>query len=232
MEGPGDHPRVAQDRIDRFNVLDGCYEAQRAAGLAGVPLSTVYDWARKGVIVPGISDSKLKLWSFADLVALRVTYWLRKPKGNVPATPMSQVRTALQHLSEMNVRVWDPNSGTSPVTVDRGGVIHLRHDDGSLADLSGQVALSEDWLDPLKPFAEAGLRGPDLVRPRPHLRIVPGKVAGEPHLAGSRLTTPTVAALYRRGFSLSQIVEMYPHENQVGIREAIELEKEISQHAA
>lgn len=219
-------------RIGRFQIFDGCYEARRAAELAGVPLSTVYDWARKGVVVPSISEHRIKLWSYADLMGLRITYWLRKPKGDVRATPMSEVRAALSKLSELGQAVWDPSTKSSPVLVDRSGVVHLRDSDGSLADLAGRMSLSEELLDPLQPFGAAGLRGPDLLRPRPHLQIVPGKVAGEPHLIGSRLTSPTVAALSRRGFALERIYGMYPQEDQAGIQDAIELEQEISQAAA
>lgn len=232
MDADVDRAPMGRDALERFHIFDGCYEAHRAAELAGVPKSTVYDWARKGVIVPSISETRIKLWSYADLMALRITYWLRKPKGDVRATPMRQVRSALDQLEGMDLRIWDPDTATSPVLVDRRGVLHLRQSDGSIADLDGRVPIDESWLDPLQPFGEAGLRGPDLIRPRPHLRIVPGKVSGEPHLLGSRLTTLTVSALSRRGFPLARIIEMYPHEDQEGIREAIDLEQEITQAAA
>lgn len=232
MDGYAGEPAAGHETFRSLPVFDGCYEARRAAELAGVPKSTVYDWARKGVIVPSISESRIKLWSYADLMALRITYWLRQPKGDVRATPMPQVRSALEQLVDMGRRLWDADSETSPVLVDCRGVLHLRQPDGSVADLDGQAPLDETWLDPLQPFEEAGLRGPDLVRPRRHLRIVPGKLAGEPHLHDSRLTSMTVSALSRRGFPLAQIIEMYPHEDQEVIREAIDLEQEITQAAA
>ena len=50
--------------------FDGCYDATRAAALSGVPKSTVYDWARKEIVVPSISPEREKLWSYADLMAL------------------------------------------------------------------------------------------------------------------------------------------------------------------
>lgn len=37
----------ADPRIVFESALDGCYEADRAVALSGVPESTVYDWARK-----------------------------------------------------------------------------------------------------------------------------------------------------------------------------------------
>ena len=61
--------------------FDGCYDARRTAALSGVPRSTVYDWARKGVVVPSISSEREKLWSYADLMALRIVSWLRHPEA-------------------------------------------------------------------------------------------------------------------------------------------------------
>jgi uncharacterized protein (DUF433 family) len=69
--------------------------------------------------------------------------------------------------------------------------------------------------------------GPNLVLPRPHLRIVPSRVAGEPHVEHSRLTTQTVAALALRGNSTGQIAEMYA-EPEHAIAEAVDLERQLS----
>lgn len=57
--------------------LEGCYEGPRAAALSGVPVSTVYYWARLGIVEPSVSPTRIKLWSYADLMALRIVYWLR-----------------------------------------------------------------------------------------------------------------------------------------------------------
>ena len=86
-----------------------------------------------------------------------------------------------------------------------------------------------DVLDVLGPFdIEKGTWGPDLRQPMPHLRIVPGKVSGEPHLAHSRLTTQSVATLADRGFSLDDIKRLYPDESPDGLSEAIELERRLA----
>jgi hypothetical protein len=79
---------------------DGCYEAGRVAALSGVPKTTVYWWARQGIVVPSVSSVREKLWSYSALMALRVVSWLRHPKaaGNdfdLPASPMPKVRKAL-----------------------------------------------------------------------------------------------------------------------------------------
>ena len=84
-----------------------------------------------------------------------------------------------------------------------------------------------EWLDLLGPFEGTEGGGPDLRRPREHLRIVPGKCAGEPHLEGSRLTTVTIAALASRGYTLDDVARLYPDETQESLAEAIELERSL-----
>lgn len=39
----------------------GAYQADRAAALSGVPLSTVHWWAREEILVPSISAQRVKL---------------------------------------------------------------------------------------------------------------------------------------------------------------------------
>lgn len=217
-----------------LHVFDGSYEARRAAALSGVPLSTVYDWARKGVVVPSVSQVRQKLWSYADLMALRIVHWLRHPKendtGEVAASPMAEVRRALQQLDAEGLDIWSPTGQVgpeSPLVVDRGGRIYVRGLDG-IQDSAGQLVLDEDVLDLLGVFQADGGRGPDLVRPRPHLRIVPGKLSGEPHVERTRIATSSIAALHQRGFSDELIGELYPDVDITAITEAIALEGQLA----
>lgn len=62
--------------------------------LSGVPKSTVHYWARREILAPSISDVRIKLWSYSDLMSLRTIAWLRATKTapdghDVPATAMS-----------------------------------------------------------------------------------------------------------------------------------------------
>lgn len=211
---------------------DGCYEASRAAALAGVPKTTVYWWARNRIVVPSVSPVREKFWSYSDLMALRIVSWLRHPKstdaGHLPASPMPKVRKALRMLDEWNLDPWDPQApGSSPLLVDRAGEIFIRAGDQIVTLDRQPTYLPEDVLELTDPFTAAGRSGPNLVRPRPHLRIVPAKVAGEPHIEHSRLTTQTIAALANRGFTTAQIAEMYD-EPALKIAEAIDLERQLS----
>lgn len=213
---------------------EGCYEAPRAAALSGVPISTVYDWARKEIVIPSVSAEREKLWSYADLMALRIVYWLRHPKAgaeNVPASPMPEVRRALGRLDEMGLDIW-ASDGTrpSPLLVDRTARIYIAAAD-ELVDARGQQVMA-DCLDVLAPFLDGGdVRGPDLRQPRPRLRIVPGKCAGEPHLRGTRLTTQTVAALVDRGYDVDGVHRLYPDQDLEAITEAIDLERQLGSYA-
>lgn len=229
MEGEGVPVVMAALRA-----FDGCYEAKRAAALSGVPLSTVYSWARTGLVVPSVSQDRPKLWSYADLMGLRIVHWLRHPKGSEaqdpPGSTMSEVRRALQRIEQAGLDLWHPageDVDKSPLRVDRRGRIYITVLDGTV-DAHGQGVLDPDSLDLLGVFQVDGGRGPDLRVPRDRLRIVPGKVAGEPHVGGTRVTTPALAALHARGYPVEMIVELYPDLAHEAVDEAIDLEWELA----
>ena len=210
--------------------LEGCYEARRASALSGVPVSTVYDWARKDIVIPTISSTKTMFWSYADLMALRIVYWLRHPKEklpNVPTISMNEVKRALGELERLRLDIWDDGQpADSPLRVDRSGTIHVVSEDFIQAP-GGQLAL-EGALDLLGPFSVGEGRGPHLIRPRPTLRIVPGKVSGEPHLLDTRITTKTLYALYKRFGDVKAVSKLYPDQPGQAVAEGISLEKELN----
>lgn len=223
---------MTSSRTDFAAAASGCYDATRAAALSGVPVRTVYDWARKGVVVPTVSPVQEKLWSYADLMALRIVAWLRRPKpagdeGRLAASPMRQVREALIQLDRMQLDLWSgDHPAGSPLVVDQRGDIFIGQPNG-FVDLRGNSALPhEEHFGLLGPFTLHGHRGPDLIRPRPHLRIVPERVAGEPHVQGTRLTTQTLAGLARRGFTVERIAQMYDVPGQA-VEEALDLEADL-----
>src|SRR5438874_1717444 len=90
----------------------GAYSAARASALSGVPRSTVHWWARHGILVPNVSPKKVMLWSYGDLMGLRVIYWLRRRKTDsfgvdIPSTSMDAIRRALKELQEADLPLWD-----------------------------------------------------------------------------------------------------------------------------
>ena len=211
--------------------LEGCYEVARASALSGVPQSTVYLWARNGLVTPSGSLTRVKLWSYADLMALRIVHWLRHSKsksgGEVPANLITRVREVLVELNERGLDLWDDSDDnlSSPFRVDISGKIWLDVEGVSIHD--GQVA-PPGSLDLLGSFDCAERRGPNLIRPRPDLRIVPGRLSGEPHLANSRITTLSAAALYRNLGDIDAVAELYPGIDVEAFEDAVQFELSLA----
>ncbi len=202
----------------------GAYEAPRAAALSGVPLSTVYDWARKGVVVPSISPSRAKLWSYGDLLTLRLVRWLRSDKADARRTAMAEIRAMLDRFADDLWREAASGHDRPTIAIDASGhVFHIERSES----VSGQRAF-DDALDLFAPFED----GPDLREPDAHLRIVPGRCAGEPHLLGTRLTTRTIAALAERGYGLDTIAALYPDEDVDALGEALSFEQRLARAAS
>jgi uncharacterized protein (DUF433 family) len=218
-------------------VQRGAYPADRAAALSGVPLSTVHWWARHGVLVPSISAQRVKLWSYPDLMGLRIIYWLRRVKeapdgAAVPRTTMPAVREALTQLAELDLGLWSEETGPT-VRVDRGGNIEVlsKPDPEVRARQRALDVAAEDLLDVIEPFAAVeGSRGPDLLRPRPLLRIVPGKLGGSPHVVHTRLESQAVGALAASGLPDAKIYRLYPDVEHSAIDDALDLERQLEQN--
>jgi hypothetical protein len=84
----------------------GVYDAVRAAALAGVPRSTLHDWAREGIYLPSVAPGPhVRLWSWGDLLALRAIDWFRREKGagDPPKVSMRRVRLALGELAREGI---------------------------------------------------------------------------------------------------------------------------------
>ncbi|NMM32890.1 MAG: DUF433 domain-containing protein [Phycicoccus sp.] len=211
----------------------GCYDASRAAALSGVPKTTVYWWARHGIVVPSVSPVQEKLWSYSDLMCLRIVSWLRRPKVShddgspLPSSPMPRVRAALNLLTQHGVDLWSStDEHPYPLLVDVRGQIWVRLGNEIPAPTGDTPfpTLNPSGLPP--PYEPPGQRAPDLIRPRPNFRIVPGKLAGEPHVQGTRLTSTALAALAAQGFSVERIGDMYEIDPVI-VAEAVDLETQL-----
>ena len=218
--------------------LRGVYPANRAAALAGVPLTTVYYWARKEIYVPTLSHEKVMLWSWGDLLALRAISWLRSAKPDIAVRPttMRQVRTLLSALErEFSDRLGDHLANKSVVLrVDSAGRPFIQVEQALVhPQASGvlQAASPELMVDLLAEYTpEQGLRGPHLLTPRPRLRIVPGKLGGEPHVEDTRLDTRTISALSRRGYKVGAILKFYPFLDRRSVHQAVDLEEQLDRN--
>lgn len=217
----------------REDLLRGVYTAERAAALSGVPVSTVYYWARHQVWSPTLSDQRPKLWTYADLIALRTIYWLRQEKPDVATSKstMREVRRTISAVAAHGATLTDVN-----IRVDRRGKVVFETGPGiawEAGPSGGNQSVSANVLYVLAPFpTEHGHIGPDLVSPRPNLRIIPGKMGGEPHVKWTRIPSLAVAALVSDGMSVAEIVRLYPDLTAEIVDECIDLEAQLLKNAA
>lgn len=211
-------------------MLRGAYDAHRAAALSGVPVRTLHQWASNGLYSPSIVASpRTRLWSWGDLVALRAIDWFRRTKGDdMPRRAgIDQIRAALRELDREGM----PRQKLAElVVVADGGRLLFRFCDRPLqtADAVRQQAM-EDVLHVTAPYLG---RGPDLLEPRPHVRIRPGKLCGEPHLADTRVKTAVLYALTQDGYPDDQIMRMFPEVTPQLLGEAVDLERQLTQKPA
>lgn len=216
------------------------YTADRASALAGVPRSTVHYWARTDLLVPSVSAERVKLWSYSDVVALRIIGWLRQTKqapdgAQVAPTRVPAIRRALAALRKLKLDLWSEEHGPA-LFIDRSGRLHWKRD-GAVSTLpgprEGEQLVEAEVLDLMAPFdLVEGQHGPDLRQPRPRLRIIPGKLAGSPHIVNTRIETVALGALAARGMSPSIIAELYPSVARPAIDDALELEGQLARNLA
>lgn len=208
----------------------GVYDADRAAALAGVPRSTLHYWARTGLYAPSISRGPpARLWSWADLLALRAIDWLRRGgrEGGAPnatrIAPIStrRIRQAVEQLAERGIP-HDRLSGL--VSASPAGELYLQFPDGvTVRAVWGQQAALPDLLSLVRPYNG----GPNLLRPRPLLRIIPGKLHGEPHVVDTRISSATLYAFEEAGYTTEQVQRMYPDVSPEALDQALDLERSL-----
>jgi uncharacterized protein (DUF433 family) len=130
-------------------------------------------------------------------------------------------------LQVTGLDIWSPEAvGRSPLVVDRAGKIHIRTE-AEVVGLHGQLRMSgPDVLDLLGPFTYRGARGLDLVAPSRHVRNIPARVAGEPHIVGSRITTRSLAGFAARGMPATKIGALYDLDPAI-VDEVLALERQL-----
>jgi uncharacterized protein (DUF433 family) len=206
----------------------GVYDVYRAAALAGIPRRTLHHWAQTGFYRPSISPlPRDYLWSWADLLALRAIDWLRRKKDDVdlPRVPTHRIREALSELEKDGLA---RHKLREIVVSDDGALFFQRPNLGTVkADSGRQIALP-GTLNLVSPYQD---RGPDLLEPRPLLRILPGKLHGEPHVIHTRISTSVLFCLSEMGYAADDILEMYPDVTKEALEQALDLEKTLQRAA-
>lgn len=204
----------------------GIYEADRAAALAGVPMRTLHNWATTGLLVPSISPERVRLWSWADLLALRIIDRLRHGDEERRRSSTRRIRQALNMLRDHHVGI---DQLRDTLLVDLNGRLYVRLGGMLVRVDDGWQGVVEEVLDDLvSSYHEA----PDLLQPGPRLRIVPGKLSGDPHIEGTRISTTAIFELHESGYSFDRMRSFYPEASADDLRNAVDLERRLRRHAA
>jgi len=122
------------------------------------------------------------------------------------------------------------NSTTPKAWPTIQGEVAINADVLPLQRVDGQY-LAPGLVDIVGPFEGLeGTKGPDLLWPRPTVQILPRKISGAPHIAGTRLTSESIYALKDRGFSLERLARIYPFASPDSLQDSIDLEHQLEQN--
>jgi uncharacterized protein (DUF433 family)/DNA-binding transcriptional MerR regulator len=215
--------------VNALELGRGAYDARRAAALAGVPVTTLHYWARTGLYIPSVCpEPHTRLWAWGDLIALRAIDFFRRglASSRLKAVSIPRIRQAVRALEDRGYareelpQVLAASSSGELFIVEQGDV-------AMRADPSAQSPLP-NMLNLVRPYAT----GPDLRTPRPRLRILPGKLQGEPHVSNTRIPTAAIYALERSGYQVDQILRFYPEVSSEDVDQALDLERSLNPRAA
>lgn len=206
----------------------GRYTVERASQLSGVPTSTVYDWRRNAILVPDYVNARPAVWSYRDLVLLRVMAWLRQ--GGMPrplaAEKARSIRSQLSagkkirriHASRTDVILTGPDEST--VEDDRNNLLPS----SDFYELLSTFDLHEP-IDELRSRSRGSMWAPNLITPSDHSMISPFVLAGDPCIEHSRIPTASIFALRtERRLPVSAIVDLYPGISHASVEDVVELE--------
>jgi uncharacterized protein (DUF433 family) len=227
LESPGSLDDFETDRLRQALVWPrGQYTYTRASQLTGVPERTLHHWAKQGYLIPDFDDFRPKLWSYRDLVFLRMIAWLRV-KGMQPSRVIQHVRQVRKLAEDGDLKIGVIRSQGRSVLLEGENVDRL----------SAEIVFPEltEFLPEFDLMAPIGINdfhgkiwGPNLVRPSRRTSLSPWVMSGEPCLTGTRIPTSTIFALRSdRDLQPEQIVTLYPGTDLEAIRDAIDLESRL-----
>lgn len=209
----------------------GRYTAARASQLSGVPKSTVYNWRRERVFAPDFTSAHPSMWSYRDLVLLRLLAWLRQGGMDRPVAAEKVDSIKAQLTSGVEVRFI--HATRKDVVLNGDDAAGARDDRENLLPSADFYALlgTFDLHEPIEELRKARhgpIWAPDLVTPSDHSFISPWVLAGDPCIQRTRIPTSAIHALsLERALPVDAIVELYPGLTAEAAEDAINLERRL-----
>ncbi len=213
----------------------GFYTTAQVSRLSGVPVATLNEWRRRGIIRPSLQLMEAGLvadegYSYADVTLIRVLRALRSRQLD-----FDTAGKALRHMYE---RLGPPNRGWANERVYvLGNRIYVdRPDDWEATDatkLGQKVAevLFGELFEELRELEEGAsiLVPPNYQR---YVQIDPNIMGGEPVVRDTRVPTSVLMTMLAKYRSIDRLEQLYRPIPRRTIEKAIEYERSLDERIA
>jgi uncharacterized protein (DUF433 family) len=205
----------------------GFYTSTQVSRLARIPISTLYEWRRRGIIRPSLEYVEGGLvgdegYTYSDLTLVRILKALRDKRLN-----FDDAAKAIRH---MYARLGPPDRGWANEKVYIvGSHIYIdRTDEWKITDATalGQKVIETFFGDLFDELREGDAEASIIVPPqfRKYVLIKPEIMGGEPVVRGTRVPTATLVSLLAN-HDIKELKKLYKHIPPETIDKAIEYER-------
>ena len=212
----------------------GFYSTAQVSRLARIPVSTLYEWRRRGIIRPSLELVEGGLvadegYSYSDLTLVRIIKALRDKHLD-----FDSAATALRHMYE---RLGPPDRGWANERVYIvGNCIYVDGpDEWKVTDATqlGQRVMEMVFGDLFEELREMDEEASIIVPPqfRKYVQVKPEVMGGEPVIRDTRIPTATIVALLVN-HDIAELKKLYRRIPPEKIDKAIEYESYLDRQPA
>ncbi|MFC1987821.1 DUF433 domain-containing protein [Chloroflexota bacterium] len=205
----------------------GLYSTSQVSRLARIPISTLYEWRRRGIIRPSLELVEGGLvadegYSYSDLTLVRIIKALRDKHLDFDS--------AANTLSHMYQRLGPPDRGwaNEKVYVFGNRIYVDRPDKWQVTDATelGQKVMEILFGDLFEELREGDEEASIIVPPqfRKYVQVKPEVMGGEPVIRDTRIPTATIVALLVN-HDINELKKLYRRIPPEKIEKAIEYER-------
>ena len=222
-------PGTESRRVRPSGDWQGFYSLSQVSRLARVPVSTLYDWKRRGIIGPSVQLFSSGLaadegYSYADLAIIKLMRGVRNKQLS-----LRSLAGVLRHLFDRLGPFNSPRWQTAHIYILGGSVYAQKPDewDTTVATAYGQKLMLR--------FPELFEEEATILVPKifeEYVEINPNVMGGQPVIRNTRLPTATLAAMHQQGASYTELASLYAPLPRRTIQKAIEYEYSLDQAIA
>jgi uncharacterized protein (DUF433 family) len=212
----------------------GYYSTPQVSRLARIPVTTLYEWRRRGIIRPSLEFTASGLvadegYSYSDLTLIRIIKALRDKHLDFDSSA-----NALRHLYQ---RLGPPDRGwaNEKVYIVGNHIYVDRPDEWQVTDATelGQKVMEILFGDLFDELREADAEASIIVPPqfRKYVQVRPEVMGGEPVVRDTRIPTATLITLLIK-HDVAELKKIYKHIPPEKIEKAIEYEQYLDRQVA